>query len=87
MSDSVEFAALKQRIDRFGVANVRLAKNEIPIVKVRRNVAAFDLGRVKRIEIVDNGNFPNSFGQQTIDEMRPDKSGSASYQNMFFPHY
>ena len=47
------------------------------------NVVALDLGVVEIVEVVDYGDLFDVRGEQSIDEMRADETGAASYKNPF----
>ena len=48
---------------------------------MRRDIGAFDVGRVKVVEIIDRNDRAGIFREQIIDQMRADKTRAAGYKN------
>ena len=79
MNDRVKFVFGKDFVQSLCTANIRFVEFEQRIVGMPCDIGAFDLGRIKRIEIIYSGNPEGAFRQQFINQMRADKSRSACY--------
>ena len=47
------------------------------------DVRVLDLGRIKIVKIVNHRHLPTALAQQTVDQMRANKSRPAGYKNIF----
>jgi hypothetical protein len=50
---------------------------------MRGDVGAFERGRVKIVEIVNDRHAPDFFGKKLFDQMRTDKTRTAGDQDIF----
>src|ERR1044072_2147768 len=77
VNDAIEFGLSENLFQSRCITNVGLKQAIVGIVFVSTRVPAFDCRVVEIIEIVNDGNAPLAFGQQTGNEAGTDKSSAA----------
>src|SRR5436190_7122722 len=83
MHDNIEVVFAKHSRHRFNITNVSIDQLIVWRSYMLGNIAVLYLWRVKIIKIVNNGNMPPTLGKKPVNKMRPNKSGSAGYENIF----
>ena len=84
MHDDIEIVLIENDFKLIRNANVAFDKFEIWVAQMCGDVRAFDLRRVKVVEVVDDGYAPVAFGYQSVNELRADETGTAGHKDVSF---
>jgi len=87
MNDAIEMVFFEDVVECGAIANVSLYEFVSRIFEVFANVLAFDVGVIEVVEIIDNDDLIDAGSQQSIDEMRADKSGTPGNQKIFHDYF
>jgi hypothetical protein len=50
---------------------------------MRGNISAFEFGRIKIVEIIDNTDAPDAFAEKMFNKVRTDETRAAGNENIF----
>jgi hypothetical protein len=88
VDDDVRLKLVHDARDRWGVTDVDRLQPEVRITSGSREVRALAGLRIERVEVIDD-RYSVAIGQQPIDEVRPDESGTAgdecAHERIFLP--
>jgi hypothetical protein len=70
----------------FGIADVQLDKLKIRIAFRGLEIGSLDLWRIKVVQVIDHRHVPAALGEQSVDQMRTYKTGTARYKDSSCNH-
>src|SRR5437016_5192551 len=83
MNDHVKSCLIKNASQCGRVADVRLDEFVVRLIEMRGNICPLDLRRVEVVKVVDDSDAPAALGEQSVDEIGTDKSGTTGDENSF----
>ena len=88
MDYHIKFISRKQRRHRRRVTNVSLDEVVIRVGQMPGDIRTLVFRLIKIVKIVNDRDLPAAFGEQSVDKMRTNKSGTAGDEDIFhYTHY